>query len=211
MPRPKTPPAVDQTVTVDEGRNKKLSSAFVGYSPSKPGEDDLPPSPCKNSLKLPQNDLKKSRKAKRIGFERAKHNASERKRKLHFNAKLEELRVLIPNLSPSASKRQILEGAIGFLQLLLAERSHYQQNLRDAEQRFVLALHNQQQQQQHQLQQSCLARPPLPSPAPIAIPSPSFPSASGGILPPLHVVLSQDCAPSMSSFAPYQTTFCERQ
>ncbi|KAL6073294.1 hypothetical protein QOT17_004950 [Balamuthia mandrillaris] len=131
-------------------------------------------------------------KTKRMGVERLKHNASERKRKLVFNTKLEELACVIPDLPPSPTKRQVVEGAAQHIRELQTEHLLHQQKVRDMERSFTHALQNQHlpsSRVQHHL------RPPEHSvyrQSPVA-------SANGcpaPILPPLHVVLSHEFSSS---------------
>ncbi|KAL6073293.1 hypothetical protein QOT17_004949 [Balamuthia mandrillaris] len=137
----------------------------------------------------------KSRR-KRIGLERLKHNASERKRKWEFNARLEELR-LLADLPPLASQRQIVEGAIGHIHELLSECHSYRQLAQNMDQRIELLCHpHGGHAQQHQHFPNFFL--PTTTPADLSgTASPPFP-----ILPPLHVVLSQIAPPSTRFNAP---------
>ncbi|KAL6073297.1 hypothetical protein QOT17_004955 [Balamuthia mandrillaris] len=136
-------------------------------------------------------------KAKRMGAERLKHNASERKRKLEFNTRLEELKRLTPNLSSTPSKREIIESAAHFIQELLTERAYYRQVVTNMEQRFALAEQHQRHEHQllQQLQKAYCSQPPPPPPS--------------AVLPPLRVALSQELHPftSASSYPSYSAAF----
>ncbi|KAL6073298.1 hypothetical protein QOT17_004956 [Balamuthia mandrillaris] len=114
-----------------------------------------------NEMSSPtQSPNQTARKPKRIGIEKLRHNASERRRKLLFNTKLEELRGLVPNLPSSCSKRKVVEGAVDLLRQLLSEREYYRQLVNNMEHRTKAALFQQLQQRQ---KPPSLSRPPPPS------------------------------------------------
>ncbi|KAL6073290.1 hypothetical protein QOT17_004947 [Balamuthia mandrillaris] len=150
-----------------------------------------------------QSPPKKRVPIRRVGAEKLKHNAAERKRKLIFNAKLEELKQLTPNLSPSSSKRTILEEAVNFIRELVAERQFYHQLIFDVDKRL---------QQQPTRQYFSPSTKPTTTPSALPLmPSPVVPRRE--VLPPIRVALAQEdhgwpsatSPPASSSYLPIGT------
>ncbi|KAL6073292.1 hypothetical protein QOT17_004948 [Balamuthia mandrillaris] len=150
-------------VPPDATRDGPAMSTFRVASTT--GEGRLPPP-------LPRTRTKSARiPVKRIGIAKIKHNAAERERKMLFNAKLEELRALIPELHSPASKRKVVEGAARLIQKLLSERQVQLQLIHSMD----YALRQQQQ-----------PRGPFPCP-----PQPPPLPARKEVLPPIRYVLAQ--------------------
>ncbi|KAL6061868.1 hypothetical protein QOT17_012589 [Balamuthia mandrillaris] len=108
-------------------QTNRSAESFSSSLPSSADEacSSLPPRQHKHSGACGGGIAKKSSrrlKLPRRGQEKLAHNASERQRKHHFNAKLMELGALLPTQSRKNSKISIVERAVDYLTQVRQER-----------------------------------------------------------------------------------------